>query len=102
MKRGELDSLDIIIQNENGKEQAIDNLSRMERMVLALVFQLSAREMYISDFPFFVFDEDINAFDEATHKSILKYLADNVEYVITSKSVDSNEQSDVIINHIVT
>ena len=102
MKRGELDSLDIIIQDENGKEQVIDTLSRMERMVLALIFQLSAREMCIPDFPFFVFDEDINAFDEATHKSILKYLSDKIEYVIASKSVDSNEKSKIIINHITT
>ncbi|MCK5660516.1 MAG: hypothetical protein KAH86_04090 [Methanosarcinales archaeon] len=86
----------------NGAIQYSDTLSRMERMVLALIFQLSAREMYIPDFPFFVFDEDINAFDEATHKSILKYLSDKVEYVITSKSVDSNEKSKIIINHIAT
>ena len=88
--------------DSNGTIQNSNTLSRMERMVLALVFQLSAREMYIPDFPFFVFDEDINAFDEATHESILKYLSDNVEYVITSKSVDSNEQSGVIINHVAT
>ncbi|MCK5661023.1 MAG: hypothetical protein KAH86_06645 [Methanosarcinales archaeon] len=102
MNMDELDSLNLIMQDENGTEQAIDTLTKAEQLTIGMVLQISAKDSYIPDFPFFVLDENINAYDQDRYAGVLKYLADKAEYVIVSQKVPYSEQKEVIIKHGIT
>lgn len=99
MNRDELESLDILVEHESGKGQSVDTLSKAEQLTLGMVLQISAKDNYMPDFPFFVLDENINAYDQDRYEGVLKYLADKAEYVILSQKVPYSEQKEVVIKY---
>lgn len=94
-----LESLDIVVELESGKKEPLNFLSKSEQLTLGLVLQVSARENYIPDFPFFVIDESTNSYDSDRLNSIVKYLSDKAEYVLLSQLVPVGEQKDIVIKY---
>jgi len=99
IERGRLTSLDAIVEHESGKKQSLSSLSKAEQLTLGLVFQISAKENYIPDFPFFVIDDNMNTFDPDRSKAIMEYLSDKAEYVLISQQASPSEQQDLIIRY---
>ena len=99
IERGRLTSLDAIVEHESGKKQSLSSLSKAEQLTLGLVFQISAKENYIPDFPFFVIDDNMNTFDPDRSKAIMEYLSDKAEYVLVSQPASPSEQQDLIIRY---
>lgn len=97
--RDRLSSLDAIVEHESGKKQPLSSLSKAEQLTLGLVFQISAKENYITDFPFFVIDDNMNTFDPDRSRSIMKYLSDKAEYVLISQPVPPSEQEDLVVRY---
>ncbi len=97
--RGRLTSLDAVVEHASGKKQSLSSLSKAEQLTLGLVFQISAKENYIPNFPFFVIDDNMNTFDPDRSRSILKYLSDKAEYVLVSRPVPPSEQGDLSIEY---
>ncbi|MEA1870465.1 MAG: archaea-specific SMC-related protein [Euryarchaeota archaeon] len=97
--RGRLTSLDAVVEHASGKKQSLSSLSKAEQLTLGLVFQISAKENYISNFPFFVIDDNMNTFDPDRSRSIMEYLSDKAEYVLVSRPVPPSEQGDLSIEY---
>jgi len=68
-------------------------------LTLGLVFQISAKENYIPDFPFFVIDDNMNTFDPDRSDSIIGYLSDKADYVLVSQPVPPSEQKELVIKY---
>jgi chromosome segregation ATPase len=97
--RDRLNSLDVKVEHESGKVQSLSSLSKAEQLTLGIVFQISAKENYIPDFPFFVIDDNMNTFDPDRSESIMKYLSDKAEYVLVSEPVPPSEQGELAIRY---
>ena len=97
--RGRLTSLDAVVEHASGKKQSLSSLSKAEQLTLGLVFQISAKENYIPNFPFFVIDDNMNTFDPDRSRSIMEYLSDKAEYVLVSQPVSPSEQEDLAIKY---
>ena len=97
--RGRLTSLDAVVEHVSGKKQSLSSLNMAEQLTLGLVFQISAKENHIPDFPFFVIDDNMNTFDPDRSRSIMEYLSDKVEYVLVSRSVPPSEQDGLVIKY---
>ncbi len=97
--RGRLTSLDAVVEHASGKKQSLSSLSKAEQLTLGLVFQISAKENYIPNFPFFVIDDNMNTFDPDRSRSIMEYLSDKAEYVLVSRPVPPSEQGDLSIEY---
>ncbi len=97
--RGRLTSLDVKVEHASGKKQSLSSLSKAEQLTLGLVFQISAKDNYIPDFPFFVIDDNMNTFDPDRSRSIMGYLSDKAEYVLVSQPVPPSEQEDLAIKY---
>ena len=101
MCRDELESLDLIVQHESGKEQSIDTLTKREQLMLSLVFQIAVKDNYMPDFPFFVIDEKVNEYQEI-YEGVLKYLSEKAEYVLISQNVAYSKQKELVIKYGIT
>jgi len=99
IERGRLTSLDAIVEHESGKKQSLSSLNKAEQLTLGLVFQISAKENYIPDFPFFVIDDNMNTFDPDRSKAIMAYLSDKADYVLISQLAPRNKQEGLIIRY---
>ncbi|MEA1945503.1 MAG: archaea-specific SMC-related protein [Euryarchaeota archaeon] len=99
IERGRLTSLDAIVEHESGKKQSLSSLSKAEQLTLGLVFQISAKENYIKNFPFFVIDDNMNTFDPDRSKAIMEYLSDKAEYVLVSQPASPSEQEELVVRH---
>jgi len=97
--RDRLNSLDVKVEHESGKVQSLSSLSKAEQLTLGIVFQISAKENYIPEFPFFVIDDNMNTFDPDRSESIMKYLSDKAEYVLVSEPVPPSEQEELAIRY---
>ena len=97
--RGRLSSLDAVVEHDSGKTQSLSSLSKAEQLTLGLVFQISAKENYIPDFPFFVIDDNMNTFDPDRSDSIIGYLSDKADYVLVSQPVPPSEQKELVIKY---
>ena len=97
--RGRPSSLDVVVEHVSGKKQSLSSLSKAEQLTLGLVFQISAKENYIPDFPFFVIDDNMNTFDPDRFKLALGYLTDKADYVLVSQPVPPSEQEGLVIKH---
>ncbi|NIA09238.1 MAG: hypothetical protein GWP10_05755 [Nitrospiraceae bacterium] len=97
--RGRLTSLDVIVEHESGKRQPLSSLNETEKLTIGLVFQISAKENYIKNFPFFVIDDNMRTYDLEQYHSIMKYLSDKVDYVLVSQLVPRSKQQELIIRH---
>ena len=97
--RDRLTSLDVKVEHASGKKQSLSSLSKAEQLTLGLVFQISAKENYIPNFPFFVIDDNMNTFDPDRSRSIMEYLSDKAEYVLVSRPVPPSEQGDLSIEY---
>ena len=97
--RGRPSSLDVIVEHESGKKQSLSSLSKAEQLTLGLVFQISAKENYIPEFPFFVIDDNMNTFDPDRFKLALDYLTDKADYVLVSQPASPSEQDELVVKY---
>ncbi len=97
--RERLTSLDVKVEHASGKTQSLSSLSKAEQLTLGLVFQISAKENYIPNFPFFVIDDNMNTFDPDRSRSIMEYLSDKAEYVLISRPAPPSEQGNLSIEY---
>lgn len=74
--------------------QQAQTLSTSEKLTIALILQLSLKETYIPDIPFFIIDDIIEDFDDDRRNKILDYLSqkakENNWFVISTKLVEEN------------
>ena len=97
--RGRLTSLDLIVEQGNGRKQSLSSLSETEGRTIGLIFQISAKENYIPEFPFFVIDDNMRTYDPDQYDSITRYLEEVVDYVLISQLVPRSEQEDLSIEY---
>lgn len=67
---------------DNEVHQPVDTLSASEKLTLGIVLMLSARQAYLPSFPFFLIDEVALHYDPDRCRQAIKYLVQNVPYVI--------------------
>jgi len=67
---------------DNDVHQPLETLSASEKLTLGIVLMLSARQAYLPSFPFFLIDEVALHYDPDRCRQAIKYLIQNVPYVV--------------------
>lgn len=67
----------LMVERENEQPQPVGSLSLSEKCTVAILLQLSMKEAYLPDIPFFLIDDILQDFDEDKKIKIINYL-DNV------------------------
>jgi septal ring factor EnvC (AmiA/AmiB activator) len=75
----------------------LEALATSERITIAIALLLAAKQIYVKDFPFFVIDELITAYDPTRFKAIEDYLKHSQDYVIMTEL--SSQAKEVQIVH---
>ncbi|HUY01058.1 MAG TPA: AAA family ATPase [Candidatus Deferrimicrobium sp.] len=73
-------------------------LSTSERITLALIVLVAAKEEFVPTFPFFVIDEVITSYDPSRFEIIKNYIKDVTEYVIVTGLSDMAEEGIQIVS----
>ena len=76
-------------------EQDIRSLSATERLTIAIIAMLAAKEEYLPDFPFFVLDELTTSYDPTRFKTIVDYLQRTTPYTIVTALTPYEEQKEI-------
>lgn len=63
----------------------LEALATSERITIAIALLLAAKQIYVRDFPFFVMDELITAYDPARFKAVEDYLKQSQDYIIITE-----------------
>ena len=73
------------ITRRDGMVTKLSRLSSSERLTISMIIMFVAKQAYARDFPLFVIDEVMGAYDETRFKRIIDYIKGKVPYlVITS------------------
>ncbi len=83
-------------------EWDLNALSTSERITLGVVFLISAKEEYFSDFPFFVLDEVVTSYDPERFEKLIDYIKETTNYVIVTKLADTRETGRKVIIELVS
>lgn len=74
----------------------LEALSTSERVTIGIVFLLTAKQEYVSDFPFFILDELVTSYDPGRFDTVKKYLSKQDAYVILTELANDIEEVEVI------
>jgi DNA repair exonuclease SbcCD ATPase subunit len=74
----------------------LEALATSERITIAIALLLAAKQIYVKDFPFFVIDELITAYDPARFKAVEDYLKRSQDYVIMTELSSQAKEVEII------
>ena len=80
-------------------EQDIRSLSATERLTIAIIAMLAAKEEYLPDFPFFVLDELTTSYDLTRFKTIVDYLQRTTPYTIVTALAPYEKRQEIEMLH---
>ena len=72
-------------------------LSTSERISLAIIFLMAAKQEFIPDFPFFVIDELITSYDPSRFEIIKEYIKNIAEFVIITEFSEMENEGITIV-----
>ncbi|ADI73080.1 SMC domain protein [Methanohalobium evestigatum Z-7303] len=90
----------LMVERENEQPQPVGSLALSEKCMVAILLQLSMKEAYLPDIPFFVVDDILQDFDDNKKKKVINYLgnvAQEKNMFIVMSLLDET-QPEVVIN----
>jgi len=89
------DDYRLVVFRKGFVNQPIRTLSMSEKYAIATLLQITLKETYLPDIPFFIVDEVILSFDETRKKRILEYLAEQARrnnwFIIVTKLAEEEK-----------
>ena len=73
---------EIELTRKDGINTKLSRLSSSEKLTLAIIIMFVAKQAYAPEFPIFVIDEVMGAYDKTRFNRILKYIQNKVPYLI--------------------
>ncbi len=98
-----LENYELKVFQKDKKQQILSNLSSSEKGIIAGILQISLKETYYADNPFFIGDEVIHSLDKTRVRIFLDYLKSLAKkydwFVIFTQISDEEEVKDIRIIH---
>jgi len=88
--------LDFQLTRKDGVNTKLSRLSSSEKLTLAIITMFVAKQAYAPDFPFFIIDEVMGAYDKTRFNRILKFIQNKVPYLIVTSMSPFEETKDEI------
>lgn len=80
------------ITRRDGMVTKLSRLSSSERLTISMIIMFVAKQAYARDFPLFVIDEVMGAYDETRFKRIIDYVKGKVPYLVITSLVPLKEK----------
>lgn len=80
------------ITRRDGMVTKLSRLSSSERLTIAMIIMFIAKQAYAQDFPLFIIDEVMGAYDETRFKRIVDYIKDKVPYLVITSLMPLKEK----------
>jgi len=78
------------------KNWPLEALSTSERITLAVILLIAAKEEYLPDFPFFVMDELVTSYDPEKFWILTYYIAQFTDYVLVTQLAERKEVGEIV------
>ena len=97
----DLENYELKVFQEDDKQQILSNLSGSEKGIIGGILQISLKEIYHSDNPFFIGDEVIHSLDKTRARIFLDYLKNIAKkynwFIIFTQISEEEEGKDIRI-----
>ena len=94
-----LDDFSIRLVRNNGTVTDLNRTSTSEKLTITLLVMYMTKIAYAPNFPLFVVDEVMGAYDKTRFKRILDFIKSEVDYLVVTSLVPLEEQQGIQIKH---
>ena len=94
-----LDDFSLRLIRKNGTVTDLNRTSTSEKLTIALFVMFITKIAYAPNFPLFVVDEIMGAYDRTRFKRILEFIKNKVDHLVVTSLVPLEEQQGIQIKH---